>query len=216
MPRAQPSSDEGGRPANLGRRYPQGRCTLVAVLVAILTAGCSRAPTVPACTPSPVVVPTVSSLVLGENDLDPETNLHYTGQAQEIDLTEYRLEVIGLVDRPLVLTYDDLRCLPRLEVACVLVCPGFFEDEARWAGARLRDVLDLAGVQDSASELRLFSQDRYSATVPLVAGWQEDSLLAYEWEGEPLPILHGFPVRAVFPDLAGNAWVKWLIKIQVR
>jgi DMSO/TMAO reductase YedYZ molybdopterin-dependent catalytic subunit len=163
-----------------------------------------------------VVVPTVSSLVLGENDLDPETNLHYTGQAQEIDLTEYRLEVIGLVDRPLVLTYDDLRCLPRLEVACVLVCPGFFEDEARWAGARLRDVLDLAGVQDSASELRLFSQDRYSATVPLVAGWQEDSLLAYEWEGEPLPILHGFPVRAVFPDLAGNAWVKWLIKIQVR
>lgn len=192
------------------------RWILVAVLVVVLVTGCGVAPTVPACTPSPIAAPTASSLDLGENDLDPETGLHYTGQAQEIDLAEYRLQVVGLVDRPLALSYDELRCLPRAEVACVLVCPGFFEDEATWAGARLRDVLDLAGVRANASELRLFSQDRYNVTVPLVAGWQEDSLLAYEWEGEPLPILHGFPVRAVFPDLAGNAWVKWLIKIQVR
>ena len=39
--------------------------------------------------------------------------------------------------------------------------------------------------------------------------------LAYEWEGEPVPILHGFPVRAVFPSLNGNKWVKWLIGIDV-
>jgi DMSO/TMAO reductase YedYZ molybdopterin-dependent catalytic subunit len=42
-----------------------------------------------------------------------------------------------------------------------------------------------------------------------------DSFLAYEWEGEPLPIIHGFPVRAVFPALSGNTWVKWLVEIQV-
>lgn len=185
-------------------------------MVLVVVAGCSATPVVPVCTPQPVVAPTKSSLILGENDLDPETNLHYTGQVQQIAVQDYRLEVVGLVDRPLVLTYDDLRCLPRVEASPLLVCPGFFEDQATWAGARLRDVLDLAGVQGEASELRLFSLDRYNATVPLVAGWQDDSLLAYEWEGEPLPILHGFPVRAVFPELDGNAWVKWLIKIQVR
>jgi DMSO/TMAO reductase YedYZ molybdopterin-dependent catalytic subunit len=209
-------SSRPSHPGGYLRPAGGGRCALVAVTVVMLVAGCSTAPTVPSCTPPPVVAPTASSLILGENDLDPETNLHYTGQAQEIDLAEYRLEVVGLVDRPLVLTYDELRCLPRVEVSCLLVCPGFFEDEATWAGARLRDVLDLAGVQAEASELRLFSQDRYNATVPLVAGWQENSLLAYEWEGEPLPILHGFPVRAVFLDRDGNTWVKWLIKIQVR
>jgi DMSO/TMAO reductase YedYZ molybdopterin-dependent catalytic subunit len=101
-------------------------------------------------------------------------------------------------------------------VHCILVCPGFFEDEATWGGARFRDVLDLAGVQSQATELRLYSQDRYHTTVPLTAGWAEDSLLAYELEGDTLPPLHGFPVRAVFPDLDGNVWVKWLIKIQVR
>ncbi len=207
----QPSHPDGYlRPAG------GGRWALVAVTVVLFLVGCDVAPTVPACTPPSAVAPTASSLILGENDLDPETDLHYTGQAQQIELDAYRLEVVGLVARPLALTYDELRCLPRVEVFLLLVCPGFFEDQATWAGARLRDVLDLAGVQGEASELRLFSQDRYSATVPLVAGWQEDSLLAYEWEGEPLPVLHGFPVRAVFPDLDGNTWVKWLIKIQVR
>jgi sulfane dehydrogenase subunit SoxC len=39
--------------------------------------------------------------------------------------------------------------------------------------------------------------------------------LAYEWEGKALPALHGFPVRAVFPGLEGNQWVKWLTKIEV-
>jgi DMSO/TMAO reductase YedYZ molybdopterin-dependent catalytic subunit len=41
------------------------------------------------------------------------------------------------------------------------------------------------------------------------------SILAYAWEGEPLPILHGFPVWAVFPELDGSTWVKWLVKIEV-
>jgi DMSO/TMAO reductase YedYZ molybdopterin-dependent catalytic subunit len=43
----------------------------------------------------------------------------------------------------------------------------------------------------------------------------ESNFLAYEWEGEPVPVLHGFPVRAVFPALNGNKWVKWLIEIEV-
>jgi DMSO/TMAO reductase YedYZ molybdopterin-dependent catalytic subunit len=42
------------------------------------------------------------------------------------------------------------------------------------------------------------------------------ALLAYEWEGKALPVLHGYPVRAVFPGLPGTKWVKWLVAIQVQ
>jgi DMSO/TMAO reductase YedYZ molybdopterin-dependent catalytic subunit len=139
-----------------------------------------------------------------------------TGHPQDIDLESYRLEVTGNVDNPLSLTYDDLRCLPKVEVEATLVCPGFFEDEATWAGVPIQEVLALAGVQEGAAELRLVGADRYAASVPITVALSETSILAYEWEGEPLPILHGFPVRAAFPGQQGSKWVKWLLKVEVH
>jgi len=168
------------------------------------------------CVLPAVVVPTPPAEVPGYTALDPTTGLHMTGRAQEIDLDSYRLKVTGKVDNPLSLTYDDLRCLPRTETRCTLVCPGFFEDEATWAGAPLQRVLDLAGLQTGATEIRLVSEDGYATVVSLEVIRSGDSFLAYEWEGEPLPILHGFPVRVVFPALDGNKWVKWLVEIEVH
>jgi sulfite oxidase len=42
------------------------------------------------------------------------------------------------------------------------------------------------------------------------------NFLAYEMNGQPLPVLHGFPLRAVFPGVVGNKWVKWLLEIRVE
>jgi DMSO/TMAO reductase YedYZ molybdopterin-dependent catalytic subunit len=148
--------------------------------------------------------------------LDPATGLHVTGTAVEIDLDEWRLRVTGNVDNPLSLTYDQLRCTRKIEAYCTLVCPGFFQDEATWAGAPLADVLDLAQVQSRAGGLRLIGADGYTTFVSLEEARAKDAFLAYEWEGEPLPILHGFPLRAVFPELNGNRWAKWLIEIEVN
>jgi DMSO/TMAO reductase YedYZ molybdopterin-dependent catalytic subunit len=164
----------------------------------------------------PVVVPTRAPETPGYAELDETTGLHMTGTATEIDVETYRLEISGQVARPLSLSYDDLRCLPRVERRCLLVCPGFFQDEATWAGTPIREVLELAQVETGATGLRLVGADGYSAFVRLEQARAEDSMLAYEWEGEPLPILHGFPVRAVFPELNGNNWVKWLIKIEIE
>jgi len=168
-------------------------------------------------TPCPlpeVVVPTVPAEIPGYTELDPSTNLHMTGSWQEIELEAYRLEITGKVDRPLSLTYDELRCMPKVERRLVLVCPGFFEDTATWAGASLQRVLELARVQLGVKRIKMRSADGYAVTVE----WDEipeDGFLAYEWEDEPLPILHGFPVRAVFPEVYGNKWVKWLVEIEV-
>jgi DMSO/TMAO reductase YedYZ molybdopterin-dependent catalytic subunit len=161
------------------------------------------------------VVPTPPAEIPGYAELDPATGLHVTGIMQVIELDDYTLQVTGKVDRPLTLTYDELRCMPKTELRCTLVCPGFFQDDATWAGVPLSHILDLAGIQGDASGLRLVSSDRYSSFVTLDEYTLKQGFLAYEWEGEPLPILHGFPVRAVFPSLDGNRWVKWLIEIEV-
>jgi DMSO/TMAO reductase YedYZ molybdopterin-dependent catalytic subunit len=168
------------------------------------------------CVLTPVVAPTLPAEVPGYAQLDESSGLHVTGEIQVVDLPSYRLKVTGKVDRPLVLTYDDLRCMPKKVVLCTLVCPGFFEDTGNWGGASLKQVLDQAGIEQGATTLKLVSVDGYTSTVPVSAALADDSLLAYEWEGQPVPVLHGFPVRAVFPALDGNTWAKWLVGIEVN
>jgi len=162
-----------------------------------------------------VMPPTPPAVIPGYAELDPATGLHVTGGAEAVDLATYELLVTGRVAHPQRLTYDALRCLPRLSLRCTLVCPGYFEDDAEWAGARLSAVLDMAGVLEGASGLKLKSADGYVTLVSLRAARAESALLAYEWEGQPVPILHGFPLRAVFPDLEGNRWAKWLVEIEI-
>lgn len=168
------------------------------------------------CTLSPIVVPVLPDKIPGYTELDPETQLHVTGTAQVIDVHSYALEVTGKVSQPLNLKYDDLRCMPTIEARPTLVCPGFFVDTATWAGASLKHVLELADVQEGASHIRLVSADGYTTLVTMEKALSGKNYLAYELAGEPIPIIHGFPIRAVFPDMQGNKWVKWLVGIEVQ
>lgn len=167
----------------------------------------------------PCVLPTViaptPAATPGNAELDPSTGLHYTGSMRIIDLATYRLEIDGLVDHPLKLSYDDLRCMPKIEVLTTIVCKGNFDDTAVWAGASLKYVLELAGIQPQAANVRLIGADGYSASVTREDAMSGKAFLAYEWEKQPVPIIHGFPIRAAFPGLLGANWVKWLLKIEV-
>ena len=186
----------------------------------------AASPTAPSPTPQlavagspcgllPIVIPTPAQDP-GYARLDPSTGLHMTGKVQLVDLDTYRLQVTGKVDRPLELTYEEIRCLPRVEASPVLVCPGFFEDEATWAGTPIAEVLALAGVQPGAQRLELVSADGYTTLLSLEKAQDRANFLAYEWDGEPLPRLHGFPLRVVIPDAQGNQWTKWLVEIRVQ
>lgn len=167
------------------------------------------------CGLSPIVAPTPAADP-GYTRRDPSTGLHMTGKMQLIDPITYRLRVTGAVDHPLELTFEQIRCLPKITASPVLTCPGFFVDEATWAGAPIADVLDLAGVQAGAKFVDFVGADGYTASLPLENALDRASFLAYEWEGQPLPRLHGFPLRVVIPGAQGNRWVKWLIEIKVR
>ena len=78
---------------------------------------------VPHCQLPPVKTP-IAAPIPGMAELDPTTGLHYTGNGKviKIDPKTYRLEITGVVDYPLKLTYDELRCMPKIEVKTTLVC----------------------------------------------------------------------------------------------
>jgi DMSO/TMAO reductase YedYZ molybdopterin-dependent catalytic subunit len=176
----------------------------------------SRSQSLPGtCVLAPPVVPPTPAKIPGYAQLDPSTGLHVTGTLKEIDVTHYRLEVVGKVSRPLSLTFDELRCMPRVQARPTLICPGFFTDVATWAGTSLKHIVDLAGPQQGATGVRLTGADNYSVSRTLSDATAPANFLAYEWEGKALPRLHGFPVRAIFPSLEGNQWVKWVVKIEV-
>ncbi len=192
------------------------------IFALFLLAGCGAptvyTPTLPGtpCGLPPIVIPTPLAITPGPAELDPSTGLHVTGKAQVIELDSYRLDITGLVERPLSLTYNDLRCLPKIEVQTTIVCKGNFDDTAVWAGVALKAVLGLAEVKPEATEILLFGADGYVINVDIEHALSGKSFLAYELHGEPVPILHGFPVRAAFPGQPGFYWVKWLVKIEVK
>ena len=164
---------------------------------------------------APIEPPTLPGVIPGEAELDPATGLHVTGEPMEVDLGTWRLEVTGRVDRPLRLAYDEVRCLPKVQAAPLLDCPGFFVDAATWAGVPLQAILDEAGVAVGAEAARIVAADGYSLWVELTPENLQAVFLAYEVDGDTLPALHGFPLRLVWPGHAGGDWVKWVVGIEV-
>ena len=168
------------------------------------------------CDPKPIKIPKLPKNIPGYTQLDEATGLHVTGTPIEVDFKSYRLDVTGLVDQPLSLTYDDLRCMPKISSNADLVCPGFFVDVANWSGVPIDFLMEKAGISPDAQQIIMVSADGYERSLALDEALAAENFLAYEWEGQPIPVLHGFPVRAVIPSRDGSFWVKWLVEIRVE
>lgn len=150
----------------------------------------------------------------------------------------WRLRIDGDVDRPLELTLGDIRSLPSAGLVATLECAGngraLFDPPvagvqwergavgtAAWTGVRLADVLRRAGVRASARYLWLDGADRgmgrapdFVRSLPIDKAMHADTLLAYEMNGEALPLAHGYPLRAIVPGWEGAYSVKWLTHLQ--
>jgi len=196
------------------RALPPSLSILAAILFIFPASGQGIGPDASGRLP-PVAQPPWPLVIPGYTELDPETGLHMTGTPTRVDLAKYRLEVGGKVDRPLSLSFDDLRRLPRLASRPTIVCEGFFEDSANWAGASLAALLERAGVQASARIVEMVCADGYKQTITLAQARSPDAYLAYELEGRLIPVLHGFPLRAILPSLPGYEWAKWIVAIRV-
>ena len=162
----------------------------------------------------PIAVPTEPAVIPAFGQIDVNTGRHMMGTVQVLDLASYQLEVTGLVDHPLKLTYDDLLCLPKMTETVTTTCYSF-QDTATWSGVLISDVLKMAGVQSGAQKVILKAADDAIRTVTLDMAMDPHNFLAYQMEGDPLPILFGFPVRSIFIDVAGQYSVKWLTSLEV-
>jgi len=140
---------------------------------------------------------------------------------------DYALEVDGLVERPLRLTLAELRALPRQVQITKHNCIQGWSGVAEWAGLPLRELLRLcrplpsAGYlvirafdEKSRSEPRAKAAGQYYGTIPMAMALQPQTLLAYEMNGEPLPIEHGAPLRLRLETQYGFTMVKYIRSIE--
>jgi DMSO/TMAO reductase YedYZ molybdopterin-dependent catalytic subunit len=140
-----------------------------------------------------------------------------------VDTSGWTLRIHGLVDRETTLTWEELIGLPMFEQYVTIACVsnevgGKLVGNAKWTGVRLRDVLDLAGVQASATQLVGRSVDGWTAGMP--TAWVMDPLrepmIALKMNDEPLPRAHGYPARLIVPGLYGYvSATKWLKELEL-
>ncbi len=170
-------------------------------------------------------------------------NGHVPPRANSGDLTGWSLTIDGEVGRPLTLTLDELKKYRAVERALVLECAGNgragFNPPtsgnqwtlggvgcALYRGVCLRDVLKDAGVKSSAVYIGYYGEDPHlsgdakrqaiSRGVPIAKALDEHTLLAWEMNGDPLPALHGFPLRLICPGWPASTSGKWITRIWVR
>jgi len=134
---------------------------------------------------------------------------------------EWRLRFGGLVERPLVLSLAELRerWAPQhlfITLSCISnPVGGDLIGTTRWTGVPLREVVGAAGVGPAATHLRLRSVDGFHETVALDEVRADGRImLAYAWDGLPLPPEHGFPLRLYLPDRYGMKQPKWIESIE--
>lgn len=158
----------------------------------------------------------------------------------KVDAGTWRLEIAGAVARPLSLTLEELKRLPKTSEVVTLECAGngraLFSPRvagaqwrrgavgtARWGGVRLGELLERAGVKKAGLHAVFNGADQpvgnvpdFVRSVPIEKCWHPATLLAYEMNGAPLPVQHGFPLRLIVPGWEGAACVKWLAGITIQ
>jgi len=157
----------------------------------------------------------------------------------QIEESAHRLKLTGLVNKELNLTLADLKKYPKFEIDAGFECggnsPRLFQGligNARWGGVRLVDLLAEAGLDRDGTEVVFYGADKgmektridldmeveqaFGRSMHADDATNPDIVLAYEMNGEPLPVFHGAPLRLVVPGWYGVANVKWLSQIHVQ
>ena len=139
-----------------------------------------------------------------------------------IDIATWSLPITGLVDNPLVLSLDDIQnnYEPRNQYITLSCISGRIGTDLIstqwWTGASLQKILADVQVRPEARYLIITSGDGFYETVDLgLIASDERIMLAYAWDGQPIPFDHGFPLRIWLPDRYGMKQPKWITGIQV-
>jgi sulfite oxidase len=163
---------------------------------------------------------------------------------KEVDKYKVKIDLSGMGKGVVEVSLEDIKKLPKVDVTATLQCSGNRRSgfnqvmrtsgtswgqgaisNAKWTGAKLTDVLKLAGFNDAIEaqeklgmeHVRFHSLDGMSASIGIEKAMNPygDVILCYEMNGEPLPRDHGFPLRAIVPGYCAVRNVKWLSGIEL-
>jgi DMSO/TMAO reductase YedYZ molybdopterin-dependent catalytic subunit len=167
---------------------------------------------------------------------------YHLADIPEVKVETYRIKVGGDgANGQAELTFDDLKNFPAVEVVAVNQCSGNRRGLsqphvagvewgygamgcARWKGARLKDILDKAGLKKECIEVGFNGADGpvvdktpdFIKSIPTWKAIDPDTVVAYEMNGQPLPHFNGFPARLIVPGWTGTYWMKHLTAIDAR
>lgn len=144
------------------------------------------------------------------------------GDVPTIDLTTWTLTICGHVENPLTLKWDDLLALPQVDDVSDFHCVTTWSRyNNHWRGVRFSTIAALVVPTESAQFVLCTGYDHlpgsrvpYTTNVPLGRAIEDDVLLVHTWEGQPLPLEHGGPLRMITPKLYAWKGTKWIRAIE--
>jgi DMSO/TMAO reductase YedYZ molybdopterin-dependent catalytic subunit len=140
----------------------------------------------------------------------------HVGDIPDYEPGQWDLTIQGLVDAPFTIGFDELVAMPSVEptfdIHCVTKWSKF---DTTWTGVRVRDLFAQAGVQPAATHVMEHAEFGYTTNIPLADITSDDAIIAYAFDGQPIPDEHGGPVRVVVPHLYFWKSAKWVRSLEL-
>ena len=141
----------------------------------------------------------------------------HAGSVPQTDLATWDFRVSGEIENPVTLSWDERKALPATEVTVDIHCvTRWSRFDATFKGVHWRDLAKLVRPKPTARFVLAHAEQGFTANVPLEAIEDENALLAYEADGEPLAPDHGWPLRLVVPTRYFWKSAKWLRGLELR
>src|SRR5450755_951533 len=144
------------------------------------------------------------------------------GDLPDVALADWRLEIVGLVENPVTLTWEQFMALPQVDDVSDFHCVTTWSRlDNHWRGVKFKTLAELVVPKDEAAWIICTGYDRdsnsgesYTTNLPMARSIEDDVLLVHTWEGHPLPREHGGPCRMITPKLYAWKGAKWIRKIE--
>jgi DMSO/TMAO reductase YedYZ molybdopterin-dependent catalytic subunit len=131
-------------------------------------------------------------------------------------IADWTLRVHGEVEKPIVLSYQELLELEQVQIVCDIHCvTGWTLLDSQWGGVRLSTIMNKAKPRRQGAFIIFEAAAGYTSNVPISEAQKEDVILAHSFFGEQLPRAHGAPVRVMVPDRYLYKSAKWLEAVKV-
>jgi len=134
---------------------------------------------------------------------------------QDIDIENYRLEITGLVEEPLSLTYEEVLAHQKYSKVVRIFCTMGWDATVLWEGVLVKDLINQAKPTNKANTVIFHAADGYTTSHSLFYINEKDIIMADKINNVTLPDSQGFPFMLVAEDKWGYKWVKWITKIEL-